>query len=102
MSKPISFNGTEYASVEAMPADARAAYQAQSDADMQEPNEMLTEAGAGGIGAEPQAPAWGGARPDGSMTVWGLCLSPKRPVELGAALAVAYVINKGLIVVWKQ
>ena len=64
------------------------------------------------------------------VTVWGVFLSPRRPVELGgaarlalelllfalavaalaatghpalgAALAVAYVINKVLIVAWKQ
>jgi len=65
MSKPIVIGGQEYASVEAMPPDVRAEYEAQTA----EFEQMLTEAGIDANSSEAVTPAWGGARPDGSVTV---------------------------------
>ena len=80
MSAAIHIKGIEYASVEAMPPDVRAAYEAmppdvraarerEYEAATQELTQMLSEAGAGGIDGETLAPAWGGPRPDGSVPV---------------------------------
>jgi hypothetical protein len=79
MSKPIHYQGTEYAGVESMPPDVRAAYEAMSpderaayearyQADTAELDQMLAEAGISPDG-ETVAPAWGGSRPDGSVPV---------------------------------
>ena len=66
MTQPIKFWGTEYASVEAMPPDVRAAYEAIQG----EFNDALADAGLDASGnSTPQAPAWGGARPEGGVPV---------------------------------
>jgi hypothetical protein len=66
MTKPITFWGTEYASVEAMPPDVRAAY----EADQKEFTDALADAGLDAEGnAMTQAPAWGGPRPKGGVPV---------------------------------
>ena len=79
MSTPIHIKGIEYASVEAMPPDVRAAYEAMSpdvraakereyEAATLDLNQMLAEAGLNAAG-EPLPKAWGGPRPDGSVPV---------------------------------
>ena len=65
MSKPITIHGVDYASVEAMPPDVRAEYEAQT----QEFNQMLAEAGLDPKTGDTLAPAWGGARPAGGVPV---------------------------------
>ena len=66
MGKPISYRGTEYASVAAMPPEVRADY----EADQEEFAEAATEAGLDELGGETTlAPAWGGPRRDGSVPV---------------------------------
>jgi len=71
-SKPIELNGTDYASVEAMPPDARAAFEAAVKKHPDEYEDWLTgddEDEDEDEGNDTAAPAWGGARPAGSVPV---------------------------------
>lgn len=99
MTTPIHFKGADYASVEAMPPDIRAAYE-KIQHGLEQMRRGMAQAQRGLEGAAhanpaadsrapdnlaPAAPAWGGPRPEGSLPV---------PVEfdavtdLGPALAV--------------
>lgn len=68
MSKPIFFNGTDYANVEAMPPDVRAEYEAAELAQAQI-DKALAAAGIDPVTGERVTPAWGGPRPQGSVPV---------------------------------
>jgi len=69
MNTSIKFQGAEYASVEAMPPDVRAAYQAiLQDPDMYELYQLEQQEQASADGAAPER-AWGGPRAAGGVPV---------------------------------
>src|SRR5438046_2069800 len=98
MAKPILFKGTEYASIESMPADVRAAY----EADQQQLAELLPDVGQDAPGNdEPLAAAWGGGRlvvGVGGRGVEGLpaCIEKRVYERLGPPLADAYQAGQPL------
>lgn len=67
MSRPVHFNGIEYANAEAMPPDVRAAYEQSSEQDKQSLAAKLAARQAQTTGSA--EPAWGGPRAAGGVPV---------------------------------
>ncbi len=69
MNASINFKGVDYASLDRMPPDVRAAYEAMlQDPDLYELYQV-EQRELGSAGNEPPAPAWGGPRPAGGVPV---------------------------------